>query len=145
MCINLQFIDTTEFDNTAYSVHKCLEGVHGIIVPGGYGVRGTEGMIRVIEYARERQVPYLGLCFGFNWRRLSLPDMCGLEKATSTEFEPHTPEPLIALLPEQEQINDLGETRSGWVAMMSRSFRAAACIGSTDRTWYVSAFAIATN
>jgi CTP synthase len=110
--INLQFIDTTEFDNVAHSIHKCLEGVHGIIVPGGYGLRGTEGMIRVIQYARERQVPYLGLCFGFQLAAIEFArHVCGLEKATSTEFEPHTPEPLIALLPEQEQINDLGGTQ----------------------------------
>jgi len=110
--INLQFIDTTAFDNAAHSVDKCLEGVHGIIVPGGYGVRGTEGMVRVIQYARERQVPYLGLCFGFQLAAIEFArHVCGLEKATSTEFEPHTPEPLIALLPEQEQINDLGGTQ----------------------------------
>ena len=69
-------------------------------------------MIRVIQYARERQVPYLGLCFGFQLSAIEFArHVCGLEKATSTEFEPHTPEPLIALLPEQEQINDLGGTQ----------------------------------
>ena len=90
-------------------------------------------------------VPYLGLCFGFQLAAIEFArHVCGLEKATSTEFEPHTPEPLIALLPEQEQINDLGGT-SGWVAMMFCLSRAPAYIGSMDRTRYVSAFAIATS
>lgn len=110
--INIQFIDTTDFDNPAISVHKSLDSVQGIIVPGGYGVRGTEGMIRCIQYAREQQVPYLGLCLGFQLAAIEFGrHVCGLEKASSTEFEPHTPEPLISLLPEQEQIRDLGGTQ----------------------------------
>jgi CTP synthase len=110
--INLQFIDTTEFDNAAHSIHKCLDGVHGIVVPGGYGTRGTEGMLRFIQHARERQIPYLGLCLGFQLAAIEFArHVCGLEKATSTEFEPHTPEPLISLLPDQEHVSDLGGTQ----------------------------------
>src|SRR5438045_8757748 len=69
-------------------------------------------MIRCIQYARERQVPYLGLCVGCQMAAIECArHVCGLEKATSTEFEPHTPEPLISLLPEQEQVSDLGGTQ----------------------------------
>jgi CTP synthase len=110
--IDIRFIDTTEFDNAARALQQCLDGVHGIIVPGGYGARGTEGMIRFIQYARERQVPYLGLCLGFQLAAIEFGrHVCGLEKAASTEFEPHSPEPLICLLPEQEQISALGGTQ----------------------------------
>jgi CTP synthase len=110
--INLQFIDTTEFDNHAHSVLEAFDGVHGIIVPGGYGLRGTEGMIRFIQHAREQHMPYLGLCLGFQLAAIEFArHVCGLEKATSTEFDPHTPEPLISLLPEQEEIADLGGTQ----------------------------------
>ena len=110
--LDLRFIDTTEFDNVSHALHKHLDGVHGIIVPGGYGVRGTEGMIRFIQYARENRIPYLGLCFGFQLAAIEFArHVGGLEKATSTEFECHTPEPLIALLPEQEQVHDLGGTQ----------------------------------
>jgi CTP synthase len=110
--VNLQFIDTTDFDTGGSSVRKALDDVHGIIVPGGYGVRGTEGMIRFIQHAREQEIPYLGLCLGFQLAAIEFArNVCGLEKATSTEFDPHTPEPLISLLPEQEDISNLGGTQ----------------------------------
>src|SRR5262249_57218744 len=80
--------------------------------PGGWGGGGTGGVPGGIRFARGREVPSLGLCFRFQAAALEFPrHVCGLEKATSTEFEPHTPEPLIALLPEQEQISDLGGTQ----------------------------------
>jgi CTP synthase len=110
--INLQFIDTTDFDNSTASIHKALDDVHGIIVPGGYGLRGTEGMMRFIQHAREQEIPYLGLCLGFQLAAIEFArHVCGLEKATSTEFDPQTPEPLISLLPEQEDISNLGGTQ----------------------------------
>jgi CTP synthase len=110
--INLQFIDTTDFDTGTPSVRKALDDVHGIIVPGGYGLRGTEGMMRFIQHAREQEIPYLGLCLGFQLAAIEFArHVCGLEKATSTEFDPQTPEPLISLLPEQEDISNLGGTQ----------------------------------
>lgn len=110
--INLQFIDTTDFDHDGPSIRKALNDVHGIIVPGGYGLRGTEGMMRFIQHAREQQVPYLGLCLGFQLAAVEFArHVCGMEKAASTEFDPHTPEPLISLLPEQEEVSELGGTQ----------------------------------
>jgi CTP synthase len=110
--INIQFIDTTDFDHDGPPFRKVLHDVHGIIVPGGYGVRGTEGMIRFIQYAREQHIPYLGLCLGFQLAAIEFArHICGQEKATSTEFDPHTPEPVISLLPEQEAISELGGTQ----------------------------------
>ncbi len=110
--INLQFLDTTEFDEKTHTFTHLLEDVHGIIVPGGYGIRGTEGMIRFIRYAREQQIPYLGLCLGFQLAAIEFArHVCGLEKAASTEFDLQTPEPLISLLPEQEAISDMGGTQ----------------------------------
>ena len=111
--IDVRFLDTTDFDNASPTMlRENLHDVHGILVPGGYGVRGTEGMIRCIRYARERQVPYLGLCLGFQLAAIEFArSVCGVEKATSTEFDPHTQEPLICLLPEQQQVRDLGGTQ----------------------------------
>ena len=111
--IDVRFLDTTDFDNASPAMlRENLHGVHGILVPGGYGVRGTEGMIRCIRYARERQVPYLGLCLGFQLAAIEFGrSVCGVEKATSTEFDPHTQEPLICLLPEQQQVRNLGGTQ----------------------------------
>ena len=111
--IDVRYLDTTDFDTASpAALREQLHDVHGILVPGGYGVRGTEGMIRCIRYAREQQVPYLGLCLGFQLAAIEIArSVCGVEKAASTEFEPHTEEPLICLLPEQQQVDDLGGTQ----------------------------------
>jgi len=110
--INMHFIDTTEFDDKAQAIQNALKDMDGIIVPGGYGVRGTEGMIRCVQYAREHRIPYLGLCLGFQLATVEFArHVCNLEKAASTEFNIETPEPVISLLPEQEAISEMGGTQ----------------------------------
>jgi CTP synthase len=107
--VNVQFkwIDTTAVD--AKNVARRLTECHGIIVPGGFGVRGTEGKIECIRYARENHIPYLGLCLGFQMAVIEYArNMCGLAGANSTEFDRATPEPVIDILPEQKQIEGLG-------------------------------------
>jgi CTP synthase len=88
-----------------------LEGVDGIVVPGGFGVRGVDGKIAAIKYARDRQIPFLGLCLGMQcsvieWAR----NVGGLTNANSAEFDPHTSDPVINLLPGQQEVVDLGGT-----------------------------------
>lgn len=88
-----------------------LLGVDGIIVPGGFGIRGVDGKISAIEYARNRQIPFLGLCLGMQcsiieWAR----NVEGLVGANSAEFNPQTDYPVINLLPEQQDVIDLGGT-----------------------------------
>jgi len=79
-------------------------------VPGGFGSRGTEGKIKAVQYAREMKVPYLGLCFGMQLAVIEYArNVCGLQGASSTEFGA-TPNPVIALLPEQEKIRHMGAT-----------------------------------
>jgi CTP synthase len=90
---------------------KHLEGVDGIIVPGGFGTRGVDGKIAAIKYARERQIPFLGLCLGMQcsvieWAR----NVAGFTDANSAEFNPATTNPVINLLPEQQDVVDLGGT-----------------------------------
>lgn len=105
--VRFRFIDTTEID--AGSVAERLEGCHGIIVPGGFGVRGTEGKIECIRYARENRMPYLGLCLGFQMAVIEFArNVCGLTGANSTEFEGVCPNPVIDILPEQKKIEGLG-------------------------------------
>ena len=88
---------------------KHLADVDGIIVPGGFGARGTEGKIACIRYARENNLPYLGLCFGFQMAVIEFArNVCGLKDANSTEIDPNTPEPVIDILPEQKKIEGLG-------------------------------------
>ena len=91
------------------NVAKRLADCHGIIVPGGFGVRGTEGKIACIKYARENKVPYLGLCLGFQMAVIEYArNVCGLSGANSTEFEAACAEAVIDILPEQKKIEGLG-------------------------------------
>ncbi|BAZ52125.1 CTP synthetase [Nostoc sp. NIES-4103] len=88
-----------------------LAGVDGIVVPGGFGIRGVDGKIAAIKYARDRQIPFLGLCLGMQctvieWAR----NVGGLTGANSAEFDPETNYPVINLLPEQQDVVDLGGT-----------------------------------
>ena len=88
-----------------------LQDADGIVVPGGFGSRGTAGKIRAIQYARENGVPYLGLCLGFQLAVIEhARNVLGLEEAHSTELDPDTPHPVIDLLPEQYDVDDLGGT-----------------------------------
>ncbi|MBD3236715.1 MAG: CTP synthase [Candidatus Eisenbacteria bacterium] len=88
-----------------------LDGVHGVHVPGGFGVRGIEGMVRAVRWARERQVPFFGICLGLQCTVVEFArSVCGLEGAHSTEFDSTTPHPVVDLLPEQKEIDDLGGT-----------------------------------
>jgi CTP synthase len=102
------WVDAEELERG--SPEKILREADGILVPGGFGSRGTEGKIRAIQYARERKIPYLGLCFGMQLAVIEFArHVCGLEGASSSEFGP-TPHPVIAILPEQEKIRQMGAT-----------------------------------
>ena len=93
-----------------------LANVCGIVVPGGFGRRGVEGMVETARYARKHQVPYLGLCLGMQvmiveWAR----NVLGLPLANSSELDPDTPDPLIHIMPDQRGVTDMGGTmRLGW-------------------------------
>jgi len=105
--VKIKWIETT--DITDENVTEKLSDVDGIIVPGGFGTRGAEGKIACIKYARENNLPYLGLCFGFQMAVIEFArNVCGITKANSTEIEPDCPEPVIDILPEQKKIEGLG-------------------------------------
>jgi CTP synthase len=88
-----------------------LEQVDGVLVPGGFGSRGWEGKILACRVAREREIPYLGLCLGMHVAVSEFArHVAGMEGANSTEMDPETPYPVIDLLPEQKEIEDLGGT-----------------------------------
>ncbi|MFH0939076.1 MAG: CTP synthase [Planctomycetota bacterium] len=88
-----------------------LENIHGILVPGGFGERGTEGKIAAIRYARENQVPYYGLCLGMQLAVIEFGrNVCGLSDATSTEFNASCQNPVIDLMPDQTNITQKGGT-----------------------------------
>lgn len=90
---------------------KNLKKVKGIIVPGGFGKRGIEGKIKAIQYAREKNIPYLGLCLGLQAAVIEFArNVCKLKGSHSTEFNPMTPHPVVDILPEQKKISNLGGT-----------------------------------
>ncbi len=103
----IKWIETTAITDENAAEH--LADVDGIIVPGGFGTRGAQGKIACIKYARENNLPYLGLCFGFQMAVIEFArNVCGLPEANSTEVEPDCPEPVIDILPEQKKIEGLG-------------------------------------
>jgi CTP synthase len=105
--VDVVWIDTTEVDENR--AQEKLADLDGIIVPGGFGVRGTEGKIACIRHARENKIPYLGICYGFQMAVIEFArHVCGLENANSTEIDPDSPHPVIDILPEQKQIEGLG-------------------------------------
>ncbi len=90
---------------------KLIKEADGILVPGGFGDRGIEGKIKAVKFARENNVPFLGICLGMQLAVVEFArNVCGLQDANSSEFKPDTPYPVIDLLPEQKEIDDLGGT-----------------------------------
>lgn len=88
---------------------KYLQGVAGILVPGGFGDRGVEGKIKAAKFARESRTPYLGLCLGMQVASIEFArNACGLENANSTEFDPASPHPVISLMDDQVDVTDKG-------------------------------------
>jgi CTP synthase len=90
---------------------QLLDGAHGILVPGGFGTRGTRGMMKAAQVARDRAIPYFGICYGFQWAAVEYArNVCGLDKADSTEVTPETPDKLIYKLRDLLGVDDLGGT-----------------------------------
>src|SRR6516165_746215 len=90
-----------------------LENVHGILVPGGFGERGTEGKIHAVKFARERKVPYLGICFGMQMAVIETArNLAGVKGAASTEFGP-TSEPVVGIMTEWVQGNERVKREAG--------------------------------
>ncbi|WP_088891323.1 CTP synthase [Leptolyngbya ohadii] len=107
--LNLRWVNSEEVDDS--SVDRLLGGVQGIVVPGGFGSRGIDGKIKAIQYAREHKIPFLGLCLGMQcsvieWAR----NVAKLTDANSAEFDANCQNPIINLLPEQQDVVDLGGT-----------------------------------
>ncbi|MBM3262785.1 MAG: CTP synthase (glutamine hydrolyzing) [candidate division Zixibacteria bacterium] len=109
--IKTEWIDTTEYANGRMVDAPVMEGISGIIVPGGFGERGAEGKIAFIRYARENGIPFLGLCYGFQLAVVEFArNVCGLSRASHTEYDPDTDTPIIYLLPEQRHLAGMGAT-----------------------------------
>jgi CTP synthase len=103
--VNIDWIDSETFNGNL----EQLDNFDGILVPGGFGTRGSEGIIDTATYALKKNIPYLGICFGFQLAAIAFGrKMCNLKNANSTEIIPDTKNPIIDLLPEQKQETDMG-------------------------------------
>ncbi len=128
----IKFIDTTTI--TSENVKEELTGLKGIIVPGGFGERGVEGKIECVKYARENNLPFLGLCYGFQMAVIEFArNVLGINKATTTEICESTEHPLICILPEQMDIKELGGSMrlGGYDLFLKENSKAAKIYGST--------------
>ncbi|MBV9347211.1 MAG: CTP synthase, partial [Pseudolabrys sp.] len=109
--VKLDWIESEVFENEDPT--PFLEHVNGILVPGGFGQRGAEGKIRAAQFARERQVPYFGICFGMQMAVVEAArNLCGIENANSTEFG-ETTEPVVGLMTEWMKGNELEQRKAG--------------------------------
>lgn len=139
--VNLEWIESEVFEREDPA--PFLEGVNGILVPGGFGQRGAEGKIQAVRYARERKIPYFGICFGMQMAVIEAArSLAGIADANSTEFGP-TPEPVVGLLTEWLKGNELekraangalgGTMRLGaYPARLRQGSKVAEIYGSTD-------------
>lgn len=108
--VNIKWVESLDLEKDPSRI-KEFEGVDGILVPGGFGERGSEGKIRSIEYARENEVPYFGICFGFQLAVVEFArNVAGMKRAHSIEIDPKTPKPVIDILPGQKKLKHMGGT-----------------------------------
>ena len=102
--VEVDWLNPEIFEKTPTEVAKALKQVDGVLVPGGFGARGIEGKMLAIRYAREKKIPYLGLCYGLQLATIEAArHQLGLDKANTTEINPKTPDPVIHLMNEQEE------------------------------------------
>ncbi len=107
--VKIRWIEAPDLEDSGST--KDLEGVNGILVPGGFGNRGAEGKIMSAKWAREQNIPYLGVCFGFQLATIEFArNVLGLKGANSAELDPKSPHPVVNILPEQEGVDDMGAT-----------------------------------
>ena len=107
--VKIRWVDSEELRKE--NAGRLLKGVGGILIPGGFGCRGTEGKIAAIQYAREKKIPFLGICLGMQMAIVEYArHILGYEDANSIELDPETSHPVIALMPEQDGVTELGGT-----------------------------------
>ena len=131
--IDIKWVDSEELN--VDNVDEVLGDVNGILVPGGFGLRGVEGMILAARYARENKIPYLGLCLGMQVSIIEFArHVCGFNDAHSIELDPNTTHPVIALMPDQDGVEDIGGTlRLGaYPCVLDKESKAYEVYGTTE-------------
>jgi len=130
--VEITHIDSEELERTGTA---SLATFDGVLVAPGFGARGTEGKIAAVRYAREKGVPFFGICFGMQLACIEYArHVCGLDKASSSEIDPSTPHPVVDLMPDQRGITDKGATMrlGAYPCVLKPGTRAAEAYGTTE-------------
>jgi len=133
--LNVDWIEAEGLESKDQSVQAQLESVDGILVPGGFGKRGIEGMLKGIQHARENNVPYFGICLGMQTACIEFArNVCGLEQANSSEFDPATPHRVIYKLRELRGVEELGGTMrlGAWACRLESGSLAQQAYGQSE-------------
>jgi len=131
--LNVTWIEAEGLEDPGYE--EQLRGFDGILVPGGFGKRGIEGMLNAIRYAREQQVPYFGICLGMQTACIEYArNVCGLQGANSSEFDPATPHRVIYKLRELTGVEEMGGTMrlGAWTCLLEPGSGASKAYGKTE-------------
>jgi CTP synthase len=131
--VSLRFVDSEKIEKEGLGT--LLEGADGVLVPGGFGNRGIEGMITAVEWARMRKIPFFGICLGMQMAVVEYArNVCGLAGANSSEFDEATPHPVIDLLPEQKGITEKGASMrlGAYPCVLEKDSFACAAYGETQ-------------
>lgn len=109
--ININWVDSESLEDSKVNLKEVFKNSKGILVPGGFGSRGIEGKIKAIKYARENNIPFLGICLGMQLAVIEFArNVCDIKEASSTEFDPTCKEPIIDLMVDQKSIVNMGGT-----------------------------------
>ncbi|HEX6042067.1 MAG TPA: CTP synthase [Longimicrobium sp.] len=131
--VNIDWLSSEDFEN-GQNADK-LSGYHGLLIPGGFGVRGVEGMLSAIRWARENGLPFFGICLGLQTAIIEFSrGVCGLEQAHSAEWERDTADPVICLMDSQRQVTDMGGTQrlGAYTARLAPGSKSAEIYGSQE-------------
>jgi CTP synthase len=131
--VAIDWLSSEDFEN-GQSAEK-LAGYHGLLIPGGFGVRGVEGMLSAIRWARENDLPFFGICLGMQTAIIEFSrTVCGIDAAHSAEWERDTSDPVICLMDSQRQVTDLGGTMrlGSYTARLAAGSRAAEIYGGHE-------------
>jgi CTP synthase len=130
--VRIDWLSSDQFSSQE-TAGRLLAPYDGLLVPGGFGIRGIEGMIEAIRWARENQLPFLGICLGLQVAVIEFArNVCGMSETSSTEFEPECETPVIALMANQREVKDLGGTMrlGAYAARLRKDSRAAQAYGT---------------
>jgi CTP synthase len=131
--VNVRMVESEQIE--AQGASLLLDGVHGVLIPGGFGDRGIEGKIAAVRYARERRLPFFGICLGMQVAVIEYArNVAGLTGANSTEFAPATPHPVIDLMAEQRGVTEKGGTMrlGAYPCRLEEGSRARAAYGAGE-------------